>query len=103
MVSGREMAAWDKGWDCGSSAVGGFWWAVPGLPLGGLLVLVGYPVRLQRWHVLASVLIVRVHGPLWAYRGVWRPQYRGPLVWGQQVVLGHVVLVVRVCQPRVAP
>ena len=74
-----------------------------GLRLGGRQVLVGYPVRPGRWHVLALVLIVRVQGPLWAYGGVWRPEYRGPVLWGRQVVLSRVVVVMRVCRLRVVP
>ena len=43
-------------------------------------MVVGRPVCQRRWHVLALVLIVRVHGALRVYGGVWRPDYRGPVL-----------------------
>ena len=63
--------------------------------LGGWQVVVVYPVCKGRWHVLAFVLIVCMHGPLRVYGGVWRPDYCGPVLRGQQVVLGRVVMVRR--------
>ena len=66
------------------------------------MVVLGYPVRLRRWLLLTSVLMVRVHGPLLAYGGVWRPEHSGPMFWRQQVVPGLLVSTVKVCLSRVA-
>ena len=53
--------------------------------------------------VLAFHLFVRLHGSSCDYGGVWRPECRGPVLRGWQVVLDHVVVVVRVCWSRLAP
>ena len=52
---------------------------------------------------MASVLILRLQGPLRARLGVWRPEDRGPVFLGRQMVLGLVVVVVRVCRLPVVP
>ena len=56
-----------------------------------------------RYSLLALVLSVRMHGPRSVYGGVRRPQYCAPVLWGWQVVLDRVVVVMRVCRLCVVP
>ena len=66
------------------------------LRLGGRRVVLGYSV----W---ALVLLVRVHGPRWVFRGAWWPKCCGLVRWGRQVALDCVAVVVRVCRLHVVP
>ena len=54
------------------------------------------------YSVLALMVLVRVHGPLWVFGGTWRPKCCGPVQPGPQVVLHCVVVGVRLCRWRVA-
>ena len=59
-------------------------------------MVVGYSVP-------ASVLLVPVHVPQWVHWGLWLPECGKPVLWGWQLVLDCVVVVVRVCRLCVAP